>query len=259
MDEMGEAAGGDSDAGGDGGDGGSGGIISFLTSVRGIVSTFATLVLAISGLIAALNQAGVIGGDDVDAATTGATTTAPATTTTTTESTSLFGPVTRPNGRVYFDGEQMYVRASLPGRPLLHLADRAEPVADVSLRVRTEWVSGARDYGLGFVCRYENAKNYYLLSVLSGGRYNIVRYRNGQGRSLTGGIQTGTGAAEGANDIYAKCTGTDTANLTLTVNGRELPTVRDDEGLGAGIVGLRVGSSESFVVVRFERFDLREL
>jgi hypothetical protein len=252
MDETGEA-GGDADA--DGG-GGSGGIISFLTSVRGIVSTFATLVLAISGLIAALNQAGVIGGEDTETAVTGPTTTPP---TTTTQSTSLFGPVTRPNGEVYFDGEQMYVRASLPGRPLLHLADRAEAVADVSLRVRTEWVSGARDYGLGFVCRYENAKNYYLLSVLSGGRYNIVRYRNGQGRSLTGGIQTGTGAAEGANDIYAKCTGDDPANLTLTVNGRELPTVRDDDGLGAGIVGLRVGTSESFVVVRFERFDLREL
>ncbi len=251
MDETGEAAGGgDADGGG-----GSGGIISFLTSVRGIVSTFATLVLAISGLIAALNQAGVIGGDDSEAASTDATTA----TTTTSQSTSLFGPVTRPNGEVYFDGEQMYVRASLPGRPLLHLADRAETVADVSLRVRTEWVSGARDYGLGFVCRYENAKNYYLLSVLSGGRYNIVRYRDGQGRSLTGGIQTGTGAAEGANDIYAKCTGNDPANLTLTVNGRELPTVRDDGGLGAGIVGLRVGSSESFVVVKFERFDLREL
>jgi hypothetical protein len=251
MEDTGEVAGGDADPGG----GGGGGIISFLTSVRGIVSTFATLVLAISGLIAALNQAGVIGGED----TTVAGTTTPPPTTTTTQSTSLFGPVTRPNGEVYFDGEQMYVRAALPGRPLLHLADRAEPVADVSLRVRTEWVSGARDYGLGFVCRYENAKNYYLLSVLSGGRYNIVRYRNGQGRSLTGGIQTGTGAAEGANDIYAKCTGDDPANLTLTVNGRELRTVRDDDGLGAGIVGLRVGSSESFVVVRFERFDLREL
>lgn len=251
MEDTGEVAGGDADPGGGGG---GGGIISFLTSVRGIVSTFATLVLAISGLIAALNQAGVIGGE---AATTATTTTTP--TTTTSHSTSLFGEVTRPNGRVYFDGEQMYVRASLPGRPLLHLADREEPVADVSLRVRTEWVSGARDYGLGFVCRYENAKNYYLLSVLSAGRYNIVRYRNGQGRSLTGGIQTGTGAAEGANDIYAKCTGNDPTNLTLTVNGRELPTVRDDDGLGAGIVGLRVGSSESFVVVRFERFDLREL
>src|SRR5687767_1223894 len=105
MEETGETAGGDADPGG----GGSGGIISFLTSVRGIVSTFATLVLAISGLIAALNQAGVIGGE---AATTAATPTTPATTTT--ESTALFGDVTRPNGRVYFDGEQMYVRASLP-------------------------------------------------------------------------------------------------------------------------------------------------
>ena len=242
MDESGEEPA--PDAGG-----GGGGITSFLTSVRGVVSTFAALVIAIGGLITALNQVGLIGGDD-DAATT---------TTTTSKSTSLFGPVERPNGRVYFDEQLMYVRASTPGRPLLHLADRGEAVADVSIRAQSEWVSGARDYGLGFVCRYENAKNYYLLSVLSGGRYNIVRYRNGQGRSLTGGIQTGTAAREGANEIYAKCTGDDPTNLTLTVNGQALPTVRDEDGLGAGIVGIRVGSSESFVVVRFERFDLREL
>lgn len=242
MEDTGDAGGAETE-----GDGG-GGIVSFLTSVRGVISTFAALVLAIGGLVTALNQAGVIGPDDD-----------PPPPTTVAGSTTIFGPVERPNGRVYFDGEQMYVRASAPGRPLLHLADRGEAVADVSLRVRAEWVSGARDYGLGFVCRYENAKNYYLLSVLSGGRYNIVKYANGQGRSLTGGIQTGTGATEGANDIYAKCTGDGPTNLTLTVNGRALPTVRDEDGLGSGIVGVRVGSSESFVVVRFERFDLREL
>jgi hypothetical protein len=37
--------------------------------------------------------------------------------------------MTRPIGRVYFDGETMYVRASQLGRPLLQLADLEEPWA----------------------------------------------------------------------------------------------------------------------------------
>jgi hypothetical protein len=227
-----------------------GGIVSFLTSIRGVVSTIAALVIAIGGLITALNQVGILG-DDEDAP-------APTTTGTETTPTALFGPVTRPNGRVYFDGDVMYVRASNPGRPLLHLADRGEPLEDVSMSVRTVWVSGARDYGVGLVCRYENAASYYLLSVLSGGRYNIVRYRNGKGKSLTRGIQTG-GPVEGAKEVYGKCVGDDPAILTLAVNGSELTTIRDQDGISSGIVGVRVGSGESFVTLRFENFVLREL
>ena len=51
MDESGEGAAPDAEAGG-------GGITSFLTSVRGVVSTFAALVLAPSGLVAALRSTG---------------------------------------------------------------------------------------------------------------------------------------------------------------------------------------------------------
>ena len=226
---------------------GGGGLVSFLTSIRGVISTIAALVVAIGGLITALNQVGLIGDDDPTKNHT-----AP----------GLFGPVERPNGRVYFDEDVpdvMYVRASIPNQPLLHLADRGEPLSDLSIRVRTEWVSGARDYGLGLVCRYENANNYYLLSLLSGGRYNIVRYRKGRRESLTRGIQTGYEPIEGATDVYAKCVGDDPANLTLTVNGRQLATVRDEDAIGSGIIGVRVGSSESFVTIRFEGFVLSEL
>jgi hypothetical protein len=242
MDESGEGAAPDAEAGG-------GGITSFLTSVRGVVSTFAALVLALSGLVAALNQAGVIGDDDSEAAMT----------TTTTKPKSIFPPAERPNGRAYFEGEAMFVHASRAARPFLHLADLGDAISDMSMRVRTEWVSGAPDYGFGLICRYANAANYYLLSVLSGGRYNIVRYREGKPISLTGGIQTGSGAAEGANDVHAKCTGDEPTSLTLTINGRALPSVRDPDGIESGIVGVRVGSSESVVTLRFENFVLTEL
>jgi hypothetical protein len=239
MEDPGEGAAPDAEAGG-------GGITSFLTSVRGVVSTFAALVLAVSGLVAALNQAGVIGDDEPP-------------TTTTTKPKSIFPPAERPNGRAYFEGEVMFVHASKAARPFLHLADLGDPISDMSMSVRTEWVSGARDYGFGLICRYENAANYYLLSVLSGGRYNIVRYRGGKPISLTGGIRTGSGAAEGANDVHVKCTGDATTSLTLTINGRPLPVVRDQDGIESGIVGVRVGSSESVVTLRFENFVLTQL
>lgn len=232
-----------------------GGIGDFLTSTRGILTGLATFILAISGLITALNQAGVIGGDhDEEAATTGETQTA-----TTREAVGLFAPATRQNGRVYFDGESMYIKASTPRRPFLHLAERDEPLEDVAISARVVWISGADDYGVGLVCRYRDAKNYYLLSVLSGGRYNIVRYRNGSGRSLTGGIQEGGTSAEGSNDISARCVGDEPAKLTLRLNGRALATVSDADSIDAGTVGVRLGSGESFVTCRFDEFELRFL
>ena len=202
--------------------------------------------------MAALNQAGVIGDDEAAVVTTNLTTT-------TTEPRSLPRAVTRPNCRACFEGAVMFLHASKAARPLLHLADLGDPISDISMRVRTEWVSGAPDYGFGLICRYANAANYYLLSVLSGGRYNIVRYRAGKPISLTGGIQAGSGAAEGANDVHAKCTGDAPTSLTLTGNGRPLPVVRDPDGIESGIVGVRVGSSESVVTLRFQNFVLTQL
>lgn len=172
---------------------------------------------------------------------------------------SYFVAMTRPWGRAYFEGETMFVKASKPAQPLLLLAEGDEPLQDVGMSVRTAWVSGARDYGVGFVCRYANAGNYYLLSVLSGSRYHIVRYRKSRPVSLTGGIQT-SGAIEGdAHDIAARCVGTNPATLTLSVDGREVASVRDDDGIEAGNVGIRVGTSESVVTSSFEDFTLRSL
>jgi hypothetical protein len=236
-------------------DGGGGGIVSFLTSIRGVVSTIAALVVAISGLIAALNQVGIIGDDGTP--TTIAATTIPQPTTTNSEPATLFRSIKRPNGRVEFEGDVMYVHASRPARPLLHLADLGEPISDMSIGVRTEWVSGADDYGFGLICRYENQDNYYLLSVLSGGRYKIIRYSDGKPKALRSG--TDSGASEGANDVKVKCTGDDPTTLTLTINKRPVATARDEDGIAEGIVGVRVGSTQLPVTLRFENFVLTEL
>jgi hypothetical protein len=120
-------------------------------------------------------------------------------------------------------------------------------------------VSGAADYGTSFVCRYESNRNYYALGVLSGGRYNIVRYRDGRLVSLTGGIRRSGLIRDRMNDVTARCVGNDPTTLTLVVNGSVVAERQDPDGIESGNVGVRASSSESFVTVRFDDFTLRYL
>jgi hypothetical protein len=228
--------------------GSGGGLGSFLNNTRNVIGAITGLIVAISGLLIALNRAGILDGGGDDGARTE-----------TRPPTALFGPITRPIGRVYFDGETMYVKASRAGSPLLHLSDQEEPLRDVSMSARVSWESGARDYGMAFVCRYENSQNYYLLGVLSDRRYNIARYRDGRIVSLTGGIQQSANIDEDSNDITARCVGDDPTTLTLEVNGHTVAKKQDPDGIATGNVGIRAGSSESFVTFRFEDFVLRYL
>ncbi len=240
---MSEGDPGPGDAGGGGG--------SFWTSLPTILSAAALLIGAVTTAIVQLRGNG---GDDRQAS--GATGT---TQTTSTPGLSQFVAMTRPGGRNYFEGDTMYVKASVPARPVLVLAEGDQPLQDVRMRAHTEWVSGAKDYGIGFVCRYANANSYYLLSVLSGGRYHIVRYRQGKPVSLTGGIQTNGLIEDGANDIDVKCIGSNPTLLTLLVDGKEIETVRDEDGIAEGSVGVRVGTSESVVTCSFRDFTLSSL
>jgi hypothetical protein len=220
---------------------------SFWTSLPALLTAAAVLIGAIVSAVATLRD------DDDDAV---AATTAPVTTQV--EVAAPFAPFTRPSGRLYFEGETMFVKAAQPGRPLVALAESETALADVRLDARIEWVSGARDYGVGFVCRYADAANYYLLSVLSGGRYNVVRYRRGKPQSLTGMRTSAAIEAEG-NDLTARCVGSDPVVLTLAVDGRDVATARDADGIDRGNVGVRVGTSESVVTCSFRDFELRSL
>lgn len=226
-----------------------GGLLSFLNSTRSVIGAVTALVVAVSGLLIALNKTGVVGGDDDGS--NGGPTTQPGT--------GLFAPMTSPIGRVYFDRETMYVKAAKARRRLLHLAQQEEALRDVAMSTRVSWVSGARDYGISLVCRYDSRSDYYAVAILSGGRYNIIRYRDGRPHSLTGGIKQGSGATEDANDMTARCVGQDPTTLTLELNGRTVASAQDPNGVESGNVGLRVGSDESFVTIRFEDFVLRSL
>jgi len=218
---------------------------SFWTSFPAILTASAVFIGALVSAVVALR------GDESSAGG--------GTTTTTAQGSEYFRPVTRPSGRVYFEGETMFVKASLPARPMLVLAENDEQLEDVGMSARAEWVSGAKDYGVGFVCRYRDAGNYYLLSVLSDGRYHIVRYRKGKPVSLTGGIQTSGAIEDDANDISVRCVGNEPVILALEVNNRDVARVRDETGIEAGNVGIRLGTSESVVTHSFRDFELRAL
>jgi hypothetical protein len=227
-----------------------GGLSAFLSSAPRVIGSITALIGAITGLLIALNRTGVIGGDGDDG---GSTTPAE-----TVEAAGMYGPLTRPIGRVYFDGATMYVKAAMPSRPLIHLANLDKALGDVSMSARISRVSGASDYGVGFICRYESPASYYLLAVLSGPRYNLVRYRDGKPISLSGIKPTGA-VSEGENTITAKCVGDEPTALTLQANGQTVGTAKDADGIETGNIGVRVGSSESFVTLRFDDFVLKYL
>ena len=213
-----------------------GGLGAFLSSAPRVIGSITALIGAVTGLLIALNKTGIIGGDGDDGGSTIPTETV--------EANSMFGPLDRPPiGRVYFDGKTMYVRATKPSNPLVHLAKLEEPLADVSMSARVGWVSGAKDYGLSFICRYESPANYYLLAVLKGRAYNIVRYRDGKPISLIGGMKPTNALTEGPNPITAKCVGDEPTILTLQANGQTIDTAKDDDGIESGNIGVRVGST----------------
>jgi hypothetical protein len=220
-----------------------GGLGAFLSSAPRVIGSITALIGAVSGLLIALHKVGVIDGDSNK----------------TKEAGSIFGPLTRPIGEVYFDGKTMYVKAALPSRPLVHLANLKEALGDVSMSARVRWVSGGSDYGVGFICRYESPASYYLLAVLSGPRYNLVKYRDGKPISLSGGIKPTGAVTEGENTITAKCVGDEPTALTLQANGQTIGTAKDADGIENGNIGVRVGSGESFVTLRFDDFVLKYL
>jgi hypothetical protein len=230
--------------------GGGFGISSFLSSAPRAIGSITALIGAVTGLLVALNKVGILG--DGGGGTT--------TTTTKMNGSGPFQAFNRPQGRVYFDGKTMYVKAAMPTHPLVVPADPAKSLQDVAMTVRVNWVSGASGYGVGLICRYRSNSEYYLLSVLTGGRYNIVRYSDVGGKprptSLTKGIQFNSAVDDNANALSARCIGDNPTRLTLKANGVELASVDDQDGIESGNIGIRMGSYESVFTLSFDDFVL---
>jgi hypothetical protein len=231
---------------------------SFFTSGPALIGAFATLITAITGLIVGLNQAGIIGGGDNGGSGTAASAAAdgedegP-------DAGAVFRGTETDRGRVYFEGETMYVTAEERGKPLVVPGVKSDPVGDVEMSVRTRWDAGAKRYWVGLICRYVDRKTYYLFAVWSGGRYRIVKYGGAGSKPLSEG-DAPTRALGEEDVIEARCEDDDPTSLTLVVNGEEV-THDDENGIERGLVGVRVGTDvdDEHVTVRFDDFVLRPL
>ncbi len=158
-------------------------------------------------------------------------------------------------GRVWFERQAMYFEAMRKGRPLARIAQGAD--AD-RFRVRATYTEGEADHGVGLICRHEFAGRYYVFGIASDGRYNIVEYMNNKPRSLIGGFQK-SGLVDGrVNTLEARCEGESPVILTFLVNrARVRPPVEDfDNPIPSGAIGLRIGTPEPPVTVKFEDFEV---
>ena len=64
---------------------------------------------------------------------------------------------------------------------------------------------------------------------------------------------------EDENTITAKCVGDAPTALTLQAKGQTIGEAKDADGIENGNIGVRVGSKESFVTLRFDDFVLKYL
>lgn len=227
--------------------GGLSGFMGFMGSTPRVIGAITALIGALSGLLLALNKAGILGNGGPTSSTPGTTTVA-----------EPFGP----NGQGGGDGDvelkdgALYVTANEPGHGVRVLADPESTSTSTTLTARARWVEGERDWSFALVCRFQGSRNFYLLGVIPiKHQYNIARYRDGRLTSLSG-LQRSDAIRGNDNRVTARCIGKQPTTLTLKVNGETLPSVRDPNGLEYGNVGIRVGSSVGVVTCAFSELEL---
>ena len=165
-------------------------------------------------------------------------------------------------GQIWSEDGATYFKALLPGRRLIATAQ----VGNVDrFRVRGTYVSGATGYGMGLVCRREQADRYYLLSITSTGkggqglgRYAISKYENGEAKQPLLIPLSDSGVIDRRqNTLEARCEGEGPVTLTLLVNGTRVGAAVDTETpIARGGIGLRISTPTPPVTVRFDRFQL---
>jgi hypothetical protein len=106
-----------------------------------------------------------------------------------------------------------------------------DPVTDMTVQADTRFVSGARSNNMGVICAVD-PKNRYDVVVGGGGLYGVARVNNGKSTTvLKKGYDKATVHATQVNHLLAHCTSGGT--IELTVNGKQLFSITDEQPLGA--------------------------
>jgi hypothetical protein len=237
----------------------------FLTSAPALLGGLAALITAVTGVIVVLRNDDGPGPSPPPppAAATSETGTTP------TEAVVGFTETDDPpigEGTVSVEGETVLLRArssDATGGSSLGVVSESSPVSDVSIGARARWESGAKDYGAGVICRYRGPREYYMFVVFSDGNYNVARYDplKAQGPRWLKSLQLPEHLQTGRDfRVQADCVGDDPTRLTLRVNGVEVWSRPDDDGIESGLVGIRGGTKEpDGVTIRFDGFVIDRL
>jgi len=86
----------------------------------------------------------------------------------------------------------------------------------------------------GVACRFVDINNFYSLEITNTGKYDIVKYSDGEAEILDRGERKGVIDPKAPNRIRADCVGN---TLTLYVNGQKLVETTDTE-FSSGYIGL---------------------
>jgi hypothetical protein len=137
---------------------------------------------------------------------------------------------------------QYRMYAALPNYLLWANPQKVFPV-DVVIQVIAAKKAGPDNNAFGILCRYQDAKNYYVLMISSDGQAGIAKVLDGQGPTMISGEQMHPAKAiqkgNTINLLRAECVGD---LLQLFVNDSLVASATDESIHSNGDAGLWVGS-----------------
>jgi hypothetical protein len=158
--------------------------------------------------------------------------------------------------RAYAD-HSYQISVTEPGTLLLANPGKDFP-GDVSITVDARKTGGPDDNYIGILCHYQNADNYYMLSITSDGYSGVSMRKDGQDTLISPGLKflkmAGIKKGNATNALRADCIG---ESLSLYANGKQVSQAYN-KSLTGGDAGLAVRSGKipGGAAVRFEHFTV---
>jgi hypothetical protein len=124
---------------------------------------------------------------------------------------------------------------------------------NVIMQVEARLYSGSRENGQGFICRYVDKNNFYILMIGNDNYYSIGKYVDDEYENLVSDYAASDVIDPSWNLIRAECNG---SRLALWSNDVLLAEV-EDSSLPEGTVGLYTRSwDEGDITIAYDNFDV---
>jgi len=122
---------------------------------------------------------------------------------------------------------------------------------NVAVELKARQVEGPADNEYGIICRYQDADNFYQLSISGDGYYRLVKWDEAEfGELLSWERSSAINEGSETNRLSAICDG---SRLSLSANEQTLFDVTDNALPTSGDVGMYVGTfDEGGVTIAFD-------